>query len=92
MILLSLILILIIGGIASWIAARRSPLLARWIAVASVLADLLVCFGIWIAHLGQLQPAPAHWFAECSLNWIPQFGIRIHMAIDGLSLALLLLT
>jgi NADH-quinone oxidoreductase subunit M len=92
MILLSLILILIIGGIASWIAARRSPLLARWIAVASVLADLIVCFGIWIAHLGQLQPAPAHWFAECSLNWIPQFGIRIHLAIDGLSLTLLLLT
>jgi NADH-quinone oxidoreductase subunit M len=92
MILPSLILILIIGGIASWIAARRSPLLARWIAVASVLADLLVCFGIWIAHLGQLQPAPAHWFAECSLNWIPQFGIRIHLAIDGLSLTLLLLT
>lgn len=92
MILPSLILILIIGGIASWIAARRSPLLARWIAVASVLADLLMCFGIWIAHLGQLQPAPAHWFAECSLNWIPQFGIRIHLAIDGLSLTLLLLT
>jgi NADH-quinone oxidoreductase subunit M len=92
MILPSLILILVIGGIASWIAARRSPLLARWIAVASVLADLLVCFGIWIAHLGQLQPAPAHWFAECSLNWIPQFGIRIHLAIDGLSLTLLLLT
>ena len=59
---------------------------------ASVLADLLVCFGIWIAHLGQLQPAPAHWFAECNLNWIPQFGIRIHLAIDGLSLTLLLLT
>jgi NADH-quinone oxidoreductase subunit M len=92
MILPSLILILIIGGLASWIAARRSPLLARWIAVASLLADLLVCFGIWIAHLGGLQPAPVRWFVECDFAWISQFGIRIHLAIDGLSLTLLLLT
>jgi NADH-quinone oxidoreductase subunit M len=92
MILPSLILILIVGGIASWIVARRSPVLARWIAVASVLADLFMGFGIWIAHLGQSQTAPARWFTECSFNWIPQFGIRINLAIDGLSLALLLLT
>ena len=56
MILPSLILILIIGGIASWIAARRSPLLARWIAVASVLADLLV----------SLRAFGSHTLASCS--------------------------
>jgi NADH-quinone oxidoreductase subunit M len=65
---------------------------ARWIAVASVLADLFVCFGIWVAHLGQSRSTPERWFVECDYAWIPQFGIRIHLAIDGLSLALLLLT
>src|ERR1700757_3857449 len=92
MILPSLILILIVGGIASWIVARRSEVVARWIAVASVLADLFVCFGIWVAHLGQSQSTPERWFVECDFAWIPQFGIRIHLAIDGLSLSLLLLT
>src|ERR1700747_1866430 len=92
MILPSLILILIVGGIASWIVARRSEVVARWIAVASVLADLFVCFGICMAHLGRSQSTPARWFVECDFAWIPQFGIRIHLAIDGLSLTLLLLT
>ena len=92
MILPSLVLILIIGGIASWIVARRSEAVARWIAVASVLTDLSVCFGIWIAHLGLARSTPGRWFVECNLSWIPQFGIRIHLAIDGLSLAMLLLT
>jgi NADH-quinone oxidoreductase subunit M len=92
MILPSLVLILIIGGIASWIVARRSEAVARWIAVVSVLSDLSVCFGIWIAHLGQARSTPGRWFVECNPAWMPQFGIRIHLAIDGLSLAMLLLT
>src|SRR5271169_1539451 len=92
MILPSLVLILIIGGGASWIVSRRSELVARWIAVASLLTDLCVCFGIWVAHIRQTQSAPERWFVECDVAWIPQFGIRIHLAIDGLSLALLLLT
>jgi NADH-quinone oxidoreductase subunit M len=92
MILLSLVLILIVGGIGSWIAARRNEVFARWIALGSVLADLSVCLGIWIGHLGRLQSTPKGRFVGFDLSWIPQFGIRIHLAIDGLSLALLLLT
>jgi NADH-quinone oxidoreductase subunit M len=65
---------------------------ARWIAVASVLADFAVCLGIWVGRLSQTQSASERWFVEYDLAWIPQFGIRIHFAIDGLSLALLLLT
>lgn len=92
MILPSLVLILIFGGIASWMVARRNEVFARWIACGSVLADLFICIGIWLAHLGRLQSTPKRWFVEFDLAWIPQFGIRIHLAIDGLSLALLLLT
>lgn len=88
MILPDLILILITGGIASWLAARRSAEVARWIALASVLVDLIVVFGIWVTYLGR----PERWFLQCNFNWIPQFGIHIHLAIDGLSLTLLLLT
>ena len=87
MILLSLILILLAGGISSWIVARRNVTAARWIAVASVGADLVTTIEVWIANPGRSQP-----MEECNFDWIPQFGIRLHLALDGLSLALLLLT
>ena len=92
MILLSLILILLVGGISSWIVARRNETAARWIAVASVGADLLVTVRVWIVNAGRSQPEPERWLEKCNFNWISQFGIRFHLALDGLSLALLLLT
>src|SRR5207237_2532318 len=76
----------------SWIVARRHATAARWIAVASVGVDLLVTVGIWIANTGRSQPETGRWLEECNFNWISQFGIRFHLALDGLSLALLLLT
>jgi NADH-quinone oxidoreductase subunit M len=92
MILFSLILILLVGGVSSWIVARRHETSARWIAVASVGADLLVTIGVRIANTGRSQPVARRWLEECNFNWISQFGIRFHLALDGLSLALLLLT
>jgi NADH-quinone oxidoreductase subunit M len=92
MILVSLILILLTSGIASWIVARRHETSARWIAVAGVGADFLITIGVWIANTGRAQPVTRRWFEECNFNWISQFGIRFHLALDGLSLALLLLT
>jgi NADH-quinone oxidoreductase subunit M len=92
MILLSLIVILLVGGTASWVVARRHVTAARWVAVASVAANLLVTLGVWMAHPGRSQPGTRRWLEECNFDWITQFGIRFHLALDGLSLALLLLT
>ena len=92
MILLSLILILIIGGIVSWLVSRRNPTSARWIAVVSVGVDFAVMIGIWLTHAVAPPPDSGRWLVESNSAWIPQFGIRLHLAVDGLSLALLLLT
>jgi NADH-quinone oxidoreductase subunit M len=92
MILLSLILILLVGGILSWIVSRRNTMAARWIAAISVGVDLAVTIGIWLTRAVAAQSSPGRWLVETNLAWIPQFGIRLHLAIDGLSLALLLLT
>jgi NADH-quinone oxidoreductase subunit M len=92
MILLSLIVILLVGGIVSWIVAARHATSARWIAVASVATDLLLTLGRWIAPMGRPQATSQRWLEECNFPWISQFGIRFHLALDGLSLALLLLT
>jgi NADH-quinone oxidoreductase subunit M len=92
MILLTLILILLIGGILSWIVSRWDTIAARWIAVISVGADFVITVGVWLTRGVVSQAGSERWFLESNVAWIPQFGIRLHLAIDGLSLALLLLT
>ena len=85
MILLWLILVPLIAGVAAWAVARWSASAARWIALLAVLADLGMTLSLLPA-----QGSP--WFAETDLAWLPDFGIRFHLAVDGLSLLLLLLT
>ena len=89
MILLCLILIPLISGILAWAAARWSTRVARSIALFATLADFVLTLHLWIAnaHAGLTT-----WFAQADWPWIPQFGIRFHLAIDGLSLLLLMLT
>ena len=84
MILIWLLGILIVGGLAAVAVAPRSPLAARWISLAAVLADLGLSLWLWIggAYNGLSVDVP----------WIPSLGIRFHLRLDGLSLVLLLLT
>ena len=92
MILLILILILMAGGVVSWLVASRNATAARWIALLSICADFIATISVWIANSSHATSASQRWFTECNLQWIPQFGIRLHLAIDGLSLVMLLLT
>lgn len=87
MALLILILILIVGGIASWIAASRSATVTRWIALLSIGADFIITLAIWPGH-----PSSGRWMLEFNHQWISQFGINFYLALDGLSLIMLLLT
>ncbi len=88
-----MILILMIGGILAWVVAGRSPSMARWISLAAVVLDFVLILQMWIADLGRVQRViDRYWIADYSQNWIPSFGVSFHLAIDGLSLLLLLLT
>ncbi len=63
---------------------------ARWLA----LGCLAACMGLGLRLYWSLGPAVADmpWLAEVVVNWIPRFGVRFHLALDGLSLLLILLT
>jgi NADH-quinone oxidoreductase subunit M len=87
-ILLWLILIPLIGGLVSLLLPRRQMQAPRWIALAATAIDLLLVIALWISA----PVSHSRWLFELDQNWIPQFGIRFHLALDGLSLALLLLT
>ncbi len=89
MILVLLIVILLIGGIFAWIAGRWNKTLPRIISFIAVIIDLLITIGF----IGKDRIDPEkQWIIDYFQRWIPHFGINLHLALDGLSLLLLLLT
>lgn len=93
MMLVALLVVPFAAGMVAWALARSSPAATRWISVAAVAADFFIGLSIWIRHAAQVTIAPqAPWLVELNAAWIPQFGIRFHLAVDGLSLVLVMLT
>ncbi|KXS37380.1 MAG: NADH-quinone oxidoreductase subunit M [Halomonadaceae bacterium T82-2] len=97
MTLLWLILIPFIGGLLCWQAERFGPMPPRWIALGTMLIELLITLGLWfqgeyhLANAGTASEA-VRWSMEWRVPWIPRFGIDVHLALDGLSLVLIALT
>jgi len=89
MILLLLIVILLIGGFLAGIAGKRSSLLPRVISLVALAIDLILVLAIAVQHGGNSNNA---WMIDYSVKWIPHFGISLHLALDGLSLLMLILT
>ena len=93
MILIALFGILLLAGFAAWVAARWSESSARWIALCATAADFATGLFLLVRYYGQPSLALRQdWLEQLDWNWIPRFGIHFHLAIDGLSLLLLMLT
>ncbi|HTE28673.1 complex I subunit 4 family protein [Flavitalea sp.] len=91
MMLTGMILVLLIGGVLSWLVAKWNADLSKWIALISVFADFfLTCY--WWFQFRDPVAAGATWLIDFKTSWIPSFGIGFHLSMDGLSLVLLLLT
>ncbi|MDA3923005.1 MAG: NADH-quinone oxidoreductase subunit M [Salinisphaera sp.] len=102
MILCWILFIPFVGGLLCWQIERgRAPgsppsTLPRWIALISMLLILVLSLWLWFVGNftltgGSVGAAPS-WTREIQLPWIPRFGISFHLALDGLSLVMLLLT
>jgi NADH-quinone oxidoreductase subunit M len=89
MILFWIIVILLAGGILAWAAAVVSPTLSRWIALLVLLSDFVITLVLWIRNAGASSDT---WFEQMDWAWVPDFGLHFHLALDGLSLLLLMLT
>ena len=98
MLLVNLILILLAGGALAWASERLGNQWPRLVSLGIVVADLLYL----LAYSGAMSNKrfsvipqagdPESWLMSYSLDWIPRFGIRFELAMDGLSLVLILLT
>jgi NADH-quinone oxidoreductase subunit M len=102
-----LLIIPFVGGAIAWPLARWSAAACRWVALAAALAGLGLAIGLWAQNFGggynpvgapagapnlpsTLQVVP--FVYDLNAPWIPQAGIRFHLAADGLSLIMLMLT
>jgi NADH-quinone oxidoreductase subunit M len=93
MIALGLILSLLAGGIVAWLAERRHQRGPALIALLVLGLDLLLVGGWWLFQPSAFAiSGQGAWLTELHWRWIPRFGISFHLALDGLSLLLVILT
>ena len=89
MILIWLIGILLLGGVLAWFAERWGAQAPRWISLVAIGADLVLAAFIWAGGgFHRIQP----WLDELDWKWVPRLGIHFHLALDGLSVLMLVLT
>jgi NADH-quinone oxidoreductase subunit M len=85
--LLNLIVFLpILGAVALLFLPRQSPRLLRQFTMLVLGIDLVASF--WLLGV----PMTKGWHFQYVNEWLPSFGIRYHVAVDGISLWLILLS
>jgi NADH-quinone oxidoreductase subunit M len=93
MILVWLIISPIAAGLLAWLLGRLHPGFSRWISLVALAVNLILGLALLTRYAALLTITPGGpWLAEINLSWIPQLGINFHLAVDGLSLVLVLLT
>jgi len=93
MILVWLIVVPIAGGLLAWLLERLNSAWPKYAALAAMVIDLALGLVLAVERMSLTGIEPGGpWLAEIQLPWIPQFGIGIFLAADGLSLVLVLLT
>ena len=76
----------IVGSIGVLFLPRQAPRLLKRFSMVVLAADFLV--SLWL--LG--TPMTDGWHHQYIAEWLPSFGIRYHVAVDGVSLWLILLS
>jgi NADH-quinone oxidoreductase subunit M len=88
MILIYLIVILLAGAFLAWITGKKHHLFPRIISLVALFVDLIIIILFYL----QSAPSESDWLVDIKLEWIPALGISLHLALDGLSLVMLILT
>ena len=90
MILVWLIILLTGTGLLAWLASRWDTNWPRIISLLGTLVYLGLMILIWWRY--DTDTGEGEWIVSYTGEWIPAFGIQFKLALDGLSLLMLLLT
>ncbi len=91
-----LLLLPAIGAVGLWahaLVSAKDPADQRWrevrvLAFAFFVVEAILSLGLWWS----IDPAAAGWQAMVDLPWIPQWGVRFAVGLDGIAMVLVLLT
>ena len=93
MIIAWLIIIPLLGGLAAWLLDKKGNAWPRWISLAALTSDVLLLLVGLLQSPAMLSFGKTNaWIIEFQEPWIPQLGVSLHLAVDGLSLILISLT
>jgi len=82
-----MIAIPIVGAVALLFVPRQSTKLVQGVTLAIMAAELVATL-----MLLKVEPKEAGYWLEETTPWIPSFGIKYHVGLDGISLWLVILT
>src|SRR5687767_1234200 len=93
MILVWLIVVLMGGGLLAWTLQGLHRELPRWIALIALSIGLVMTIMLWWQYRASAFATGADgWLEAYAVSWIPEFGISFSLALDGLSLLMLMLS
>ncbi len=93
MILALLVLGPVLGGLVAWLFGRAGRSWVRIWPLFFLALDFAALLAIWIGgDPNAVRLGSYGFYYQLELPWIPQLGISVHLALDGLSLLLSLLT
>ncbi len=91
--LVLLVLLPLAGALLAWLFGRFSALAARLVSFVAMGAALALGIALWAMHpYISVIPVGGSWMEQLRLPWIPALGAEIYLALDGLSLLMVLLT
>lgn len=91
--ILSILLFLPLAGALLLLAVWEKPAVVRWLALVVGGLELLLASACWLVATGPAPAgAPAGFFLFTDAVWIPDFGVRYILGMDGISLLMVILT
>src|SRR5437868_13301801 len=97
----ALLLIPLLGAAAIWVRGAMVELpggadevatgmgsAPRWIALIAFAVEFVVSVGLWWSF----DPTSTAWQSVVDISWIPSWGIRFTIGIDGIAVMMILLT
>lgn len=91
-VLLLLLLLLPLVGALAIVPVRANPQLSRLVAMGFALASVVLTAVVWSAYSPRLAAEGTRFQLELEFDWIPAFGARFALGIDGIALVMLALT